>query len=77
MIGKYIWQKEICEDGIAWVHVRCDTCGHKKRYLETDLLCRHKYKGFAYVQCDRCKVLVQLKEELVCIEYASNEIFLK
>lgn len=77
MIGKYIWQKEICENDAIWVYVRCDTCGHEKRYLEVDLLYMHRHRNFTYAQCDRCKALVLLKKEIHCINYASNEVFLK
>jgi len=78
MIGKYIWQKEICEDGIDWVYVRCDTCGHKKCYLASRLL-RNDYKreDFTFVNCDRCEAFALIEKETLCVTYASNEVFLK
>lgn len=77
MIGKYIWQKETCEDGINWVYVRCDTCGHKRCYLTDKLLSDYKRKDFTFAHCERCEARVLLKRETFCITYASNEVFLK
>ena len=77
MIGKYVWQKETYEDGIEWVYVRCDICGHERHFLHSYLQRVGKNKNTTFLPCDRCVELAKLERNIGIIIYASNEVFLK